>query len=146
MNALPLHRNADRKRKDEPVNSPGHDTMPVENRAGTDAKSGTNETLAWGARTDIGLVRTHDEDSFLVQPPVFAVCDGMGGHAAGEVASSIAVSTNSTRRATFAASRRFPTFSSAMRAPSPAAFPTAWTRDKSQSGNMPMAIALSLSM
>ena len=97
MNALPLHRNADRKRKDEPVNSPGHDTMPVENRAGTDAKSGTNETLAWGARTDIGLVRTHNEDSFLVQPPVFAVCDGMGGHAAGEVASSIAVSTIGSR-------------------------------------------------
>ena len=91
MKPFSLHRH--NRSADEPVNSPGHDTVAVENRAGTDAKNGTNETLSWGARTDIGLVRTHNEDSFLVQPPVFAVCDGMGGHAAGEVASSIAVET-----------------------------------------------------
>ena len=91
MKPFALHRHG--RDADEPVNSPGHDTVAVENRAGTDAKNGTNETLSWGARTDIGLVRTHNEDSFLVQPPVFAVCDGMGGHAAGEVASSIAVET-----------------------------------------------------
>ena len=91
MRSFPLHRHA--SSKTEPVNSPGHDTVQVETREGTDSKSGANATLAWGARTDIGLVRSHNEDSFLVQPPVFAVCDGMGGHAAGEVASSIAVST-----------------------------------------------------
>lgn len=47
----------------------------------------------FGSRTDIGLVRKHNEDSLIVAPPLFAVADGMGGHAAGEVASEIAVNT-----------------------------------------------------
>lgn len=55
--------------------------------------AGTNLHLMWGARSDVGCVRSHNEDSYLVQQPLFAVCDGMGGHAAGEVASSIAVET-----------------------------------------------------
>ena len=46
---------------------------------------------SFGSRTDIGCLRDHNEDSLVVAPPLFAVADGMGGHAAGEVASEIAV-------------------------------------------------------
>lgn len=55
------------------------------------AKASASPTF--GSRTDIGCVRDHNEDSLIVAPPLFAVADGMGGHAAGEVASEIAVNT-----------------------------------------------------
>ncbi len=45
----------------------------------------------WGSATDRGRVRRLNEDSLLAYPPVFVVADGMGGHAAGDVASRIAV-------------------------------------------------------
>lgn len=87
---------------------------PVSAQASREVDDGTTKDLRVKlfARTDVGQVREHNEDNFLVadlteksrglletnratpigpQGAVFAVCDGMGGAAAGEIASQLAV-------------------------------------------------------
>jgi protein phosphatase len=50
-------------------------------------------TLRYAARSDVGLVRSDNEDSGYAGSRMLVVADGMGGHAAGELASATAVAT-----------------------------------------------------
>lgn len=52
--------------------------------------------LSWFAITDVGHRRESNQDSYVVNPPLFAVADGMGGHSLGEVASGAVVRSLNT--------------------------------------------------
>jgi len=89
-----------------------HTPVPPSTTTEAEGTSGADVRVKLFARTDVGQVREHNEDNFLVadltrrsrglleanratgigaQGAVFAVCDGMGGAAAGEIASQLAV-------------------------------------------------------
>ena len=75
----------------DPSFDPHPPAIDLDIREDSQFELGANTRLSWAARTDVGLVREHNEDSYLARMPLFGICDGMGGHAAGEVASTIAV-------------------------------------------------------
>lgn len=62
---------------------------------------GNRANYIYAALTNVGRARDHNEDAVLAQPPLFVVADGLGGHDAGEVASTVAIeamATNAPKR------------------------------------------------
>ncbi|MBT0771195.1 serine/threonine-protein phosphatase [Kineosporia sp. J2-2] len=47
--------------------------------------------LRYAARSDVGLVRSNNQDSGFAGPSLLIIADGMGGHAGGDIASSLAI-------------------------------------------------------
>ncbi|MFU8945767.1 PP2C family protein-serine/threonine phosphatase [Mycetocola zhadangensis] len=56
-----------------------------------DVPNGQPLALSWASVTDTGRKRQVNQDALIVDYPIFAVADGMGGHEAGEVASAAVI-------------------------------------------------------
>src|SRR5947207_14249041 len=70
------------------VASPARPSAPQSERAGI-----RGDGMSLGrtvAMTDTGRKRRHNEDVYVVEPPIFAIADGMGGANAGEIAAALA--------------------------------------------------------
>lgn len=70
-------------------------------RSHRSASRGNRANYIYAALTNVGRARDHNEDALLAQPPLFVVADGLGGHDAGEIASTLAIealATNAPKR------------------------------------------------
>lgn len=63
----------------------------VQRRIEAGANSELEVVLSWHGSSVVGHRREVNQDSYVAMPPMFAVADGMGGHAAGEIASEAVV-------------------------------------------------------
>src|SRR5699024_5304273 len=66
---------------------------PCPDRQDGDRASPMTLVLRYAARSDRGLVRSNNQDSVYAGPRLLALADGMGGHAAGEVASKVVIAS-----------------------------------------------------
>jgi serine/threonine protein phosphatase PrpC len=71
----------------------GANLPAISQRSITPGTKTSRLTLRYAVRSDVGLIRNGNKDSAYAGPRLLAVADGMGGHAAGEVASSLTIAS-----------------------------------------------------